>query len=847
MKTLIIAEKPSVARDIAAALGGFQKKGDWLERDDAIVSSGIGHLVRIDGPAWTGRGFEALPAIPDAFALKAIPNTESQLKLVGKLMARPDVTTIVNACDAGREGELIFRLIYEYSQVCKPVKRMWLQSMTAGAIKDAFRAMKDGRQYDALGAAARCRSEADWLVGINGSRGMTVLSETLTGQRQLRTVGRVQTPTLGILVHRELEISNFKPVPYWELHATFQLVSGQYKARWCSQQGLASAASDKQESGAGDEDAGFRINDAARAQALLLKCQGQQPTSVRDESKRTTSAVPRLFDLTTLQREANRRFKFSAKKTLDLTQALYEKHKAVTYPRTDSNALPEDYIPKTVSVMQAFAGASGEFAAHAQRVLDGDWIKPAKRIFDNSKISDHFAIIPTGAMPEGLSGDEFKIFGLIVRRFIAAFYPAAQYDSTLRTTIVAGETFLARGRVLVDPGWLVVFGQGLDDADADAKQPALCALTPGEQAGTRDMHIEALQTKPPSRLTEATLLAAMETAGKLIEDDALRDAMKERGLGTPATRAAILETLLAIKDGRGNPIEPYVTREGKAQHLVPTDKGIQLVQFLEANGLDALTSPVLTGDWEAKLMQVEKGRGQAQAFMQEIRSFTIQMIDTLKAKAASAPQAVATDLGAPCPACKKSMQASGRGFSCVCGFSLSRVIAGRQITDEEARALFEKGKTAVLSGFHSKAKKKDFSAGLELVDGKAQFYFAPREEAAPAGVSVPCPVCHKPLRQCTGAKGVFWGCAGYPDCKTTLPDDNGKPGKRLEPGAGRMSANEVNQAAAGRAATPKGQQGEVCPTCAKGKLQRRPSRQSDRFFLGCSTFPACRHFQWDNR
>ncbi|WP_454688189.1 DNA topoisomerase [Achromobacter aloeverae] len=855
MKALIIAEKPSVARDIAAALGGFQKKGEWLERDDAIVSSGIGHLVKLDGPPWTIRGLEGLPAIPDVFKLNPIASTESQLKLVQKLMVRPDVTSIINACDAGREGELIFRLIYEFAQTRKPVKRMWLQSMTTGAIKEAYRSLKAGQAYDALGAAARCRSEADWLIGINASRGMTAMHEILTGERQLRTVGRVQTPTLGILVHREIAIQIFKPTSFWEIHANFQVAAGQYQARWCnprqSQTKLGAQEAteeDQAEDGHGEADAGYRIWDEARAKAILAMCQGQNPTSAVDVSKRTTSAPPHLFDLTSLQREANRRFKFSAKKTLDLAQALYEKHKALTYPRTDSNALPEDYVSKTILTVQALEQeAGGNYAQHAQRILAGNWVKPNKRIFNDAKISDHFAIIPTGNFPAGLDANEVKIFDLVVRRFLAAFHPAAQYDSTQRTTVVAGETFLANGRVLVEPGWLSVYGQeaDLNDGGAD-KQPALCALGTGEVPRTIAMALKALKTKPPARFTEAALLQAMETAGKLVDDEDLRDAMKERGLGTPATRAATIESLLADKDSKGNPIQPYVTREGKAQHLVPTEKGITLIQFLEAQGLGTLASPALTGEWESKLLQVEKAKTSSAEFMAEIRNFTVQLVDTLKARAASVPQIAAADLGAPCPVCRKGLKASSRGFECVCGFKLGRTVARRVLADDEARQLFSSGKTALLQGFHSTAKNKDFAAMLAITaEGKVEFQFPPRDAAAApiGGKQYPCSACGKPMRLRTGTKGNFWGCTGYPDCKNTQPDDGGKPGIRAQQVAGAMSKDEVNRHAADK---PTGIADGPCPACGKGTLVRKPGKQGG-YFLGCTTFPACKHFQWDRR
>lgn len=846
MKTLIIAEKPSVARDIAAALGGFTKQGDWLERDDAIVSSAVGHLVQLSGPGWEGRGFDGLPAIPPAFELQAIPSTEAQLRLLQRLMARPDVGTVVNACDAGREGELIFRLIYEYAQCRKPMKRMWLQSMTAGAIREANSSLKAGAQFDALGAAARCRSEADWLVGINGSRGMTAMGEILTGQRQMRSVGRVQTPTLAILVHREDEIAKFVPKPYWEVHAAFGVAAGDYQGRWCSAPSSREMLEDVGAVAENEDSAGSRIWDKAHADAILRKCEGVAPTSVEDVAKRVTQAAPRLFDLTTLQREANKRFKFSAKKTLDLAQALYERHKAVTYPRTDSSALPEDYIPKTKDTLEALANAGGAHAAHARRVLDQSWVRPDKRVFNNAKISDHFAIIPTGRVPGDLDVAEAKIYDLVVRRFLAAFHPAAQYDSTVRLTVVAGELFKAHGRVLAEAGWLVVYGQDADDAAS--KPPALCAVVSGEVPRTRDVQLKSLKTKAPSRYTESSLLSAMEAAGKLVDDEELREAMKERGLGTPATRASIIETLLASKDRKGNSIEPYVAREGKDQLLVPTRKGMELVQFLEAQGLTLLTSPAMTGEWEARLGAIEKGAADAQVFIAQIRAFTSRMIEMLKQRAAAAPEAQAVPLGAPCPKCHELMQSAARGFSCRCGYSLARVVAGRTVSDDEAKVLFSEGKTELMQGFFSKAKGKSFAAVLKVgVEGKIEFDFPARAPASVGAKRFPCPRCSKPLMQRTSARGAFWGCSGYPGCTYSAPDVAGVPGTREADVGVSMSAGEVSRIAAARgAAQAPRKQGNTCPSCGKGKLARKPGREGG-FFLGCSSFPNCRHFQWDTK
>lgn len=740
-KMLIIAEKPSVARDIAQALGGFSKaEGGWLERGDAIVSSGIGHLVSLQVPEaqTTGRDLESLPVIPERFTPEVIDRTKSQFNLLSKLMRRSDVSEIINACDAGREGELIFRLIYEKAGCNKPMRRMWLQSMTSESIKQAFHGMRPGAEFDNLADAARCRSEADWLIGINGSRGITRLKERQNNAYEMMTAGRVQTPTLAIAVHREQEIRSFVPKDYWEVHATFAAQAGTYVGRWV-------AAPDAQAAeGEDEQSAGARIFDLAVAQALVTKCQGVAPSSVTDQARTTSSAPPLLFDLTTLQREANKRYKFSAKRTLDIAQALYEKHKATTYPRTDASALPEDYIDTATKVVGTF-DSDPTYGEHAKRVLGAGWVKPNRRIFDNTKISDHFAIIPTGTKPSGLDADETKIYDMVVRRFLAAFHPAAQYNVTTRLSVIAGETFKSSGRVLTEPGWLVVYGQDGPDGGKDGgKVPALCAVQSGEAVQTRSVDLKALQTKPPARFTEATLLAAMEGAGKLIDDDELRSAMRECGLGTPATRAATLEGLLADRDAKGRAKEPYLRREGKEQHLVPTEKGFGLVTFLDGNGVQSLTSPKMTGDWEQKLRLMEKGQYTRAAFMREIAAMTTEIIDVIRNKAASVPAPEIVELTAPCPKCGSGVRAQMRTFECSagCGFRLWRDVAQRDLKNEEAETLLRDGEIKQLDGFVSKSKKR-FSAGLKLNDEhKVEFVFEERVEQ-PLGPSIgaPCPNC----------------------------------------------------------------------------------------------------------
>jgi len=750
-KMLIVAEKPSVAREIAEALGGFSKVEGWLESTSAIISSGIGHLVELYAPeaATTGRDLASLPVIPARFELRPIEKTKTQFNLLNKLMRRTDVDQVVNACDAGREGELIFRLIYEHAGCRKPMKRMWLQSMTADAIRDAHRSMRPGAEFNALSDAAKCRSEADWLVGINGSRGVTRLRERQTRNYEVMAAGRVQTPTLAIIVHREQEIKNFVPRDYWEVHATFRAQAGTYVGKWLSALVPAEIAEGDEEAAVAD---GSRFWDKAQAEAIVAKCRGVLPSSVKDESKTTTSAPPKLFDLTSLQREANKKLKFSAKKTLDIAQSLYEKHKVTTYPRTDSTALPEDYVEKAKEVLETFSGSA--YAGHAGRVIGNDWGSQQKHIFDNTKISDHFAIIPTGTRPNGLDEAEAKIYDMIVRRFIAAFHPAAVYNLTTRTTVVAGESFKSSGKVLIKPGWLEVYGRQQAEDD---KTPALCAVSPGEAVLANRVEAKAMQTKPPARFTEDTLLLAMEGAGKLIDDDELRDAMKERGLGTPATRASIIEGLLSDRGAQGRPKEPYIVRDGKAQHLVPTQKGMGLIQFLDANGIESLTSPKMTGEWEQKLRQIEKGQYRREAFMSGIAAMTRNIIDVIRQKAGEMPVPQQCILADPCPKCGSDVLANQRAFECKtgCGFKFWREIAGRNLSDAEAGQLFRDGEIKPLDGFISKAKRK-FSAGLRLnAEHKAEFVFegnsvnssrAGQSSQTSPALGVPCPHCGGAVR-----------------------------------------------------------------------------------------------------
>ena len=506
-KKLIIAEKPSVATDIARALGGFTRHGDYFESEEYLLSSAIGHLLELVAPEGVEvkRGkwsFANLPVIPPHFGLKPIERTEDRLKLLLKLLIRKDVTGIINACDAGREGELIFRYIMQHAGNKKPIRRLWLQSMTQGAIREGFERLRTDKSMLPLADAAVCRSESDWLVGINGTRAMTAFNSKEGGFYKT-TVGRVQTPTLAILVEREDRIRKFLSRDYWEVHASFAAAAGAYSGRWFDESFAKTAK---------DEDAEAkpeRLWDAARAEALRENCEGK-PGIATEEAKPTTQISPLLFDLTSLQREANGRFGFSARTTLSLAQAMYEKHKVLTYPRTDARALPEDYLPTVKSTMEMLAGkAKGKdrsagiaaYAPFARQVLKEGWVTPSKRIFDNTKISDHFAIIPTLQGPGNLSDAEAKLYDMVVKRFLSVFFPAAEFLVTTRITRVEGEPFRSEGRVMMKPGWLAIYGRDVEKDDA-----LMVAIADGEKVKTTAVEVKANQTKPPARFSEATLM-----------------------------------------------------------------------------------------------------------------------------------------------------------------------------------------------------------------------------------------------------------------------------------------------------------------------------------------------------
>jgi len=698
-KKLIIAEKPSVAADIARALGGFTRRSDFFESDDYVLSSAVGHLLELAVPEeyevkrgkWS---FANLPVIPPRFELAPIERGAERLNLLLRLLKRKDVDALINACDAGREGELIFRYIVQHARARKPIQRLWLQSMTPASIRDGFDKLRTDKELMPLADAAKSRSEADWLVGINGTRAMTAFNSK-EGGFYLTTVGRVQTPTLTILVEREERIREFKPRDYWEVHARFGAKGGEYPGRWFDPEFK------KDDDG---ERKPERLWQAKSAQAVVADCTGKQGR-VSEETKPTTQLSPLLFDLTSLQREANGRFGFSARGTLALAQSLYERHKVLTYPRTDSRALPEDYVGTVKKTMDMLTG-DREYAPFAKAVLKYSWVKANRRIFDNSKISDHFAIIPTLQAPKNLNEAERKLYDLVVRRFLAIFHPAAEFLQTTRITQVAEHRFRTEGKVLQSPGWLAVYGRAAQEENEN-----LPPIVNDERVATLEVVANALQTKPPARYSEATLLSAMEGAGKLIEDDELREAMQAKGLGTPATRAAIIEGLIR---------EEYVHRNGR--ELVPTPKAFSLLFALRHFGVTEITSPELTGDWEYKLKQMEHGQLKREEFMEHIEQVTRDLVERIKQ--GDIPDTAFATVPAPCPKCGGTVQENYRKFQCQdCDFSLWKVTSGREWSPEEVAELLRSRFVGPLTGFRSRLGKP-FSAGMRLNNEfRAEFDF----------------------------------------------------------------------------------------------------------------------------
>ena len=736
-KTLIIAEKPSVAADIVRVLPGkFTHSKTHYEGDDHIVSFAVGHLVSIAypediDPAFQKWTFDNLPILPEEFPLATLPGTKAQFNALGKLLRRKDVDVVVNACDAGREGELIFKYILKQAlqgkTSNKKIQRLWLQSMTQDAIRAGLASLRDNAEMLPLEDTALCRSEADWLIGINATRALTCYYSRFGGFRKT-PCGRVQTPTLSLLVKRERERHAFVPATFWELYGHFDCAQVSYTGIWID------PAFSKEE--ANPHARKSRIWEQEKAEAIAAKCAGK-PAQVEESSKKSSKGAPPLYDLTLLQREANNRFGFSAKNTLAIAQSLYEQHKLITYPRTDSRFLPEDYLPTVKQTVQSQCG--WRFGAFAKEALDKNYLKKDKRLFNDKKVSDHFAIIPTSNIPASLSEAELKIYQMIVQRFLAVFFPPAVYLNTTRLSVVEGETFLTEGKILVEAGWRAVYGAAAA-GDEDAEQE-LQALPRDAAVQCTGIDSEEQETKPPPRYNEATLLSAMEHSGKLIDDEELAEAMKERGLGTPATRAAIIEKLLN---------EKYVVRE--LRDLVPTGKAFELLSLLEAREIDVLASPELTGDWEYKLNQILKGAMTRPQFMKEIREMTSSIVERVKAGPRDdVPEASFSPVnGLRFFERANAFEAEDKSVL------VRKVLGGRVMRAEEIVALIKGETLGPFDDFRSK-KGKSFTASVRLQGGKVEFLFADSvaeedlaaiREQEPLGLS---PVDGTPVFEAQGA------------------------------------------------------------------------------------------------
>jgi DNA topoisomerase III len=725
-KTLVIAEKPSVGKDLARVLPGpFQNHKDWLEADDYVITWAVGHLVQLAEPDEYDPKFKKwrmadLPIVPVQFKLVVRDErSRKQMSVVSGQLRRDDVSEVVNACDAGREGELIFAYLYEKAKASKTVRRLWLNSMTNAAMKAAFTSLRPGTEMAQLEQAARSRSEADWIVGMNATRAATIrLRTSFDGAVSL---GRVQTPTLAIVTRREEEIRAFKPEPYWLVDATFtaQKLPGE----------------DAERTYAGRFHAGSkpRLPTAEQALSIVEDCRGQEGAITKLEKKEQRDRPPMLYDLTSLQRDANSRMGFSAKRTLAAAQRLYEEHKALTYPRTNSRFLTTDMIDEIKPIAE-LVGARKEYAAASAYVVGLDLL-PLTRVINNEKVTDHHAIIPTRSEHnvEKMSDDDKRIYDMVVRRFLAVFHPEAVFENTRVETTVAGHIFRTRGKVLVVPGWRGVYGELAEgetrtSEDDEGGEQQLPRLIDGEDVQTTEVESARKETKPPRRYSDASLLGAMETAGKLVDDDEMREAMKESGIGTPATRAAIIERLITVG---------YLERDGRS--LVATEKGLNVIRLLNEH---MLTSPELTGNWEHRLGKIERGEDTREGFMNDIALFASETVQELDAKLKDVriPRA---NLG-PCPVCGHEIIENRKGYSCWaredpgCGFVIWKSKAGKTLPLTIARELIKTGYTGQqVTGFKGRSGRS-FRARLALgqgEDGKWRVEF--NEAWAREGIKTP--------------------------------------------------------------------------------------------------------------
>ncbi|WP_071549710.1 DNA topoisomerase III [Neomoorella thermoacetica] len=732
MKTLIITEKPSVARDLAATLGNFRSQDGYLENGQYYISWALGHLLELAEPEdydptlkkWS---LEQVPLIPREFTLKPISSGRKQLAVIKGLVQSPDVSAVINACDAGREGELIFRRIYTWCKGQKPVKRLWLSEATPAAIKEAFHHLRAGEELDNLAAAAEARAQADWLVGINATRAFTCR------HNKLLSVGRVQTPTLALVVAREREIRAFKPKPYFEVWATFRKNTGEtYRGKWFRE---------KQD----------RLQDKKKA-GDLTKQISTGGIVEKIEQKEAREQPPQLFNLNDLQKEANKKYGLTAQKTLDAAQALYEKHKLLTYPRTDSRHLTTALVRDTLAGrLEALTGIPA-YAALVPQTLP----QLGKRYVDDSKVSDHHALIPTAINPDlsKLSPVEQKVYDLVARRFLAIFYPDARYAVTRVVTTAGGESFLSQGRVELERGWKAVYGRQEEDGaeSKDEESQALPQLAEGEEVVVQGTEVKAKQTRPPQRYNEATLLAAMENAGRLVEDKEMADTLKAAGgIGTPATRAAIIERLIQVG---------YLRREKK--NLLPTAKGETLIDLVP----EEVKSVELTARWEEGLKEIEEGQRDCKEWLEGIKNFTTEVVRMAREQEAAPGADPDREVLGQCPICGREVMEYPKSYSCSgykegCRFAIWKEIAGKKVTASQAKELLQKGKTGVIKGFKSKTGKK-FDAALTLGEGgKVNFEFAEGNRETLGK----CPLCGKDVTE--SQKG--YGCSGWKEgCKFVI-------------------------------------------------------------------------------
>jgi DNA topoisomerase III len=722
-KTLVIAEKPSVGTDLARILKGPFKKGEGvLEGPEHVITWAVGHLVQLAEPDEYDAKFkrwrmEDLPIVPDRFKLVVRDErSRKQMSVVTKQIGREDIGEIVNACDAGREGELIFAYLYEKANGKKPVNRLWLKSMTSAAMKEAFSSLRPSDEFALLEQAARSRSEADWIVGMNATRAATIrLRSSFDGAVSL---GRVQTPTLAIIARREEEIKAFVPEPYWLVDASFEADGKRnYEGRFHA-------------------GAKPRIETAEEAEAIVAACIGKPGKITKLEKKEQREKAPMLYDLTTLQREANNRYGFSAKRTLGAAQRCYEEHKALTYPRTNSRYLTSDMVAEIKPIAE-LVGHDSAYTKGAEYVIGLDLL-PLARVVNDEKVTDHHAIIPTRSEHnlEKMSSDDRRIYDMVTRRFLAVFHPEAVFENTRVETTVGdgdGHIFRTRGKLLVVPGWRGVYDEvatesrpkGEEDEGLDQQLPK---LEDGETVKTLEIASDRKETKPPRRYSDASLLGAMETAGKLVDDEELREAMKESGIGTPATRAAIIERLITVG---------YVERDARA--LVATEKGLNVIRLLDAH---MLTSPELTGNWEHRLGKIERGEDSREKFMSDIAGFAEQTVHKLDEtlKDVKIPRA---KLG-PCPVCGHEISENRKGYSCWaredpgCGFVIWKAKAGKTLTVPIARELIKTGYTEKpVTGFRGRSGRS-FRARLAMQqtdEGKWRVEFD--EEWAKEGAKAP--------------------------------------------------------------------------------------------------------------